>query len=58
MAKKEKEKNKKRYIKVDGVTFTLIKKVYDSYLECYFYYVKESKQPFCDLDGTIEEIER
>lgn len=54
----KKEKSAKRYIKVDGITFTLLKKVYDTYLKCYFYYVKECSEPFCDLDGTIEVIER
>ena len=43
-------------IKVNGVEYNLIRKVYDPYNECYFYYTKEFDEPFCDLSDNIEEI--
>lgn len=46
---------KKRKIYVNGVEFTLVNKVYDEYNECYFYYVRECDEPFCDLCEEIKE---
>ena len=43
-------------IKVNGQEYNLIRKVYDPYNECYFYYTKEADEPFCDLCDDIEEI--
>lgn len=43
-------------IKVNGKEYTLIRKVYDPYQECHFYYTKEVDEPFCDLCEDIEEI--
>ena len=45
-------------IKVNGKEYMLIKKVYDPYKECYFYYTKEIEEPFCDLDEDVEEIHK
>lgn len=40
-------------ILVNGKEYTLIRKVYDPYNECNFYYVTESDEPFCDLCEDI-----
>ena len=43
-------------IRVNNKEYTLIRKVYDEYNECFFYYAKESDEPFCDLCDDIEEF--
>ena len=43
-------------IKVNGKEYTLIRKVWDEYQDCHWYYVKEVDEPFCDLGDDIEEI--
>jgi len=45
----------KEKIKINGKEFNLIRKVYDAYNECYFYYTEEADEPFCDLCDDIEE---
>ena len=47
----------RKKIKVDGETYTLVKKEYDYLKECHFFYVEEHEQPFNDLDNDIEELE-
>ena len=47
----------RKKIKVDGETYTLVKKEYDYLKECHFFYVEEQDQPFNDLDNDIEELE-
>lgn len=47
---------KKVKIKVNGKTYILRRKVYDSYNDCHFYYTSEADEPFCDLCDDIEEI--
>lgn len=44
-------------IKINGKEYTLIRKSYDAYNECYFYYTKECDEPFCDLCDDIKETE-
>ena len=46
----------KAKIKVNGKIYNLIRKTYDSYNECHFYYTSEVDEPFCDLCDDIEEI--
>ena len=54
MAKtKEREKE---YIIVNGKKYELIKKSYDWVYECYYYYVKEQDEPFCDLNDDIKIV--
>lgn len=43
-------------IKVNGKEYHLIRKVYDPYQDCHFYYTKEYDEPFCDLSDDIEEL--
>jgi len=43
-------------IKINGKEYTLIRKYYDPYYECTYYYTDEQDEPFCDLDNTIEVI--
>lgn len=41
---------------INGVEYTLIRKVWDSYNECHWYYIVERDEPFCDLCDKIEEL--
>ena len=43
-------------IKVNGREYHLIRKVYDEYQECHWYYTREQDEPFCDLCDDIEEV--
>ena len=43
-------------ILVNGREYTLIRKTYDAFNECYFYYTVETDEPFCDLCDDIKEI--
>lgn len=43
-------------IKVNNRIYDLIRKTYDSYNDCHFYYTAEADEPFCDLCDEIEEI--
>ena len=43
-------------VKINGKAYTLVYKEYDEYDECYYYYVRETNEPFCDLDDDIEEL--
>lgn len=47
----------RKKIKVDGETYTLVKKEYDYLKECHFFYVEEQDDPFNDLENDIEELE-
>lgn len=47
--------NENKKIKVNGKEYTLIRKVYDAYNECHWYYTVEIDEPFCDLCDQIEE---
>lgn len=44
-------------IKVHNKIYEVIRKTYDTYYECYFYYVGERDEPFCDLSDDIEVVE-
>lgn len=43
-------------IRVNGVEYNLIRKVYDPFIDAHLYYVKEFDEPFCDLNDDIEEL--
>ena len=47
----------KEKIKVNNKEYTLIRKTYDAFQECHWYYTEEIDEPFCDLCDDIEEIE-
>ena len=52
----EKE-NRVEQIRVNGRICTLIRKVYDSFIDSHLYYTTERDEPFCDLCDKIEVIE-
>ena len=47
---------KQSKIKVNGKIYSLIRKTYDAYNECHWYYTTECDEPFCDLCDDIEEL--
>lgn len=47
--------SKEQFIRVNGRTYTLIRKKWDPYQECHWFYTKELDEPFCDLCDDIEE---
>lgn len=43
-------------IRINNHEYELIRKVWDAYQECHWYYVKEYDEPFCDLCDDIEAL--
>lgn len=43
-------------IRVNNKEYVVIRKKWDAYQECHWYYVREFDEPFCDLCDDIEEI--
>ncbi len=43
-------------IRVNDKEYEVIRRVYDPYYECYFYYVREYDEPICDLDVEVIEL--
>ena len=41
-------------IVINGKELTLLRRVWDDYNECHWYYTKERDEPFCDLCDDIE----
>ena len=42
-------------VKINGKKYHLIRKTWDPYQECHWYYTEEVDEPFCDLCDEIEE---
>ncbi len=40
---------------IDGISYTLLKKLYDPFNKCYLYHVNETEVVFSDLDNDIKE---
>lgn len=43
-------------IKVNDKEYEVIRKVYNPYYECYYYYIKEYDEPFIDADAEVIEL--